>query len=251
MAQLDTAPPARPVPARRRSWSTPQHGAWAMLALPFLAALHHGTAWAQVPLAVAWVAGYLASYFAGLALKSRRWSRYLPQLLVYAALAVAGGGLVVALAPRVLLAAPLFAAGAAALALASRRRRDRSLAAGLVAVAQASAMALVVPVAAGRPAGTGWGEALTCALYLTGSLLFVKTMIRERNSPAYRRASAAYHLAALVGAAALDPLLAVPFAALLGRAAALPGRRVPVVAVGMMELAASVVLLGFLLLAAA
>lgn len=219
-----------------------------MLALPFLAGMRHGTAWAQLPLALAWVAGYLASYFATLGLKSRRWSRYRPQLTVYGSLAASSGALAVVLAPRVLLAAPVLLAGALVMALAARRRRDRGLVAGLAAVVQASAMALVVPVAAGRDLGTGWREAAVCLLYFTGSVLFVKTMIRERNSSGYRRASAAYHFAAVPVAFALGPWLALPFAALLARAVLLPGRAVRVVVVGVVELVASVVLLGLLLL---
>ncbi|MCY0948437.1 hypothetical protein [Streptomyces sp. H27-S2] len=62
--------------------------------------------------------------------------------------------------------------------------------------------------------------ALACLLYFAGTVPYVKTMIRERNSRAYHRGSAAYHAVALAVAACLSPWLALPFAAYLARAAA-------------------------------
>ncbi|MCZ4087307.1 hypothetical protein [Streptomyces antarcticus] len=81
--------------------------------------------------------------------------------------------------------------------------------------------------------------ALACLLYFAGTVPYVKTMIRERNSRAYRRGSAAYHAVALAVAACLSPWLALPFAAYLARAAALPGRGLRVPVVGAIELACS------------
>ncbi|MYT25817.1 hypothetical protein GTW69_37050, partial [Streptomyces sp. SID7760] len=72
---------------------------------------------------------------------------------------------------------------------------------------------------------------------------YVKTMIRERNSPAYRRGSVAYHAAALAAAVCLSPWLALPFAAYLARAAALPGRGLKPAAVGAIEIGCSAALL--------
>ncbi|MFD3697393.1 hypothetical protein ACFWUZ_14765 [Streptomyces sp. NPDC058646] len=76
----------------------------------------------------------------------------------------------------------------------------------------------------------------------------MKTMIRERNSRAYRRGSVAYHAVALAVAACLSPWLAIPFSAYLARAAALPGRGLRVPVVGAIEVAASLALLVTLLL---
>lgn len=68
-----------------------------------------------------------------------------------------------------------------------------------------------------------WPAAVACLLYFAGTVPYVKTMIRERNSRAYRTGSVAYHAVALA-AACLSPWLALPFAGYLTRAAALPGR---------------------------
>ncbi|GGY32548.1 hypothetical protein GCM10010363_11400 [Streptomyces omiyaensis] len=126
--------------------------------------------------------------------------------------------------------------------LHARRNRERALANGLVAVVPARGMLLVAPRA---PAG-GLAPALACLLSSAGTVPYVKTMIRERNSEAYRRGSVAYRAAALAAAALLDPWLAAPFALRLARAAVLPGRGLRVPVVGAVEVGCSLPLLGFL-----
>ena len=60
---------ARPQPTRRTQagrhrWLPPQHGAWAMLLLPYIAAVCvTGPAWPQLPLLGAWLVGYLFSSY--------------------------------------------------------------------------------------------------------------------------------------------------------------------------------------------
>ena len=52
----------------RRKFVPPQHGAWAMLIVPYLAGLLvAGWTWVAAPLGIAWLAGYLLSYYAGVA----------------------------------------------------------------------------------------------------------------------------------------------------------------------------------------
>lgn len=77
----------RRLSARRktaRQFIPPQHGAWAMLLVPWLTGvLVAGFHWAHLPLFGAWLAGYLLSYYALQAIKTRRLSRFRPQLLLY------------------------------------------------------------------------------------------------------------------------------------------------------------------------
>ncbi|MFG3190691.1 YwiC-like family protein [Streptomyces omiyaensis] len=158
-----------------------------------------------------------------------------------------------ALGPPLLLAAPWPALAAAAAApflavnvLHARRNRERALANGLVAVVPARGMLLVAPRAGGGAPAGGLAPALACLLSSAGTVPYVKTMIRERNSEAYRRGSVAYRAAALAAAALLDPWLAAPFALRLARAAVLPGRGLRVPVVGAVEVGCSLPLLGFL-----
>ncbi|WP_159046113.1 hypothetical protein [Streptomyces sp. WM6372] len=71
----------------------------------------------------------------------------------------------------------------------------------------------------------------------------MKTMIREGNSRAYRRGSAACHAVAPAVAARLSPWPAIPFAACLARVVALPGYAPKPPVVGAIEIACSAALL--------
>ncbi|WP_412076802.1 YwiC-like family protein [Streptomyces xanthophaeus] len=238
-----------------RKWIPDQHGAWAMLAVPFLAGafLAPRPGWAHAVLFAAWLLGYAAVFHAQQWLRlharglrsARRHAR--PAVVFGAAFAVAGVPPAVLhpwLVAAVLLAAPFVAVNT----YYAWRSRERALANGLAAVVPACGMLLVAVRLGGGEASSAWAPALACLLYFAGTVPYVKTMIRERNSRGYRAGSVAYHVAALAAAACLSPWLALPFAAYLARAAALPGRGLRVPVVGAIELAAAVALLVTLLL---
>ena len=103
--------------------------------------------------------------------------------------------------------------------------------------------------AVGAPLGPVVGVAVALLLYFTGSLLYVKTMIRERGDAGYLRTSIGFHVLALVAAGLLTPALLVPFSWFLARAVILPRRRPSVKQVGLLELAGSLLLAGVLLVA--
>ena len=102
-------------------------------------------------------------------------------------------GWLVILGPLMLLALWLASAG-----------RERSLAGGAVTVAMASLMTLVArfvtPDAFGAAVDCGHGDVRDRPHrlvfgYLFGTVLYVKTMIRERGQPAWVAASVAWHAA--------------------------------------------------------
>ncbi|MFU8873811.1 YwiC-like family protein [Micromonospora sp. SL4-19] len=235
------APPpgaARPARSRRHRFLPPQHGAWAMLLLPYAAAVCvTGLRWPDLPLLGAWLAGYLFSYYALLAVKTGRTDRVRPQLLAYGGAAALLAAPVLLARPAVLGYAPLYALLVAVNVWYARRRRERALANDLASVAQSVLMVFVLATVAGVSPAALTGVAGAVAAYLVGTVLYVKTMIRERGSAGYRWASLAYHLAALLVAVVWWGLaVAVVFALLLLRAAVLPGRRLTPVRVGMIEL---------------
>ncbi len=227
-----------------RRFIPPQHGAWAMLLVPYVAAVAvAGFRWPDAPLLGAWLAGYLLSYQVFLAVKARRWRRYRTPIVVYAGIAVPLGVLVVVARPAVLAVAPVYLALIAVNAWHARRRRERALLNDLASVAQSCLVMVVVALVAGVSPWRVAGPLAVTGLYLVGTVLFVKTMIRERDSTGYRRASIGYHLGALAAAGWVGLPVAAFFAVLLARAVALPGRRVPVRAVGVLEIVNSVLLL--------
>lgn len=245
-----TARLSRP-PRRHGRWRRflpPQHGAWAMLLLPYLAAvLTVGPGWVHLPLLGAWLAGYLLSYYALQAVKTRRPRRVRPQMVGYGLLTVVLGGLVVAARPQVLWFAPGYAALLAVNTWYAWRRRERALANDLASVAQSCLVVFLAAAVVGAPVRTVVEVFVAVLLYLAGTVLYVKTMIRERGNAGYRRASIAYHLVALAVAAWLSAPLAAVFALLLARAWLLAGRRVAPKYVGVLEMVTSGLLLAAIL----
>jgi YwiC-like protein len=237
-----TARPRRRGSVRR--YLPPQHGAWAMLLVPYLAGVVvAGFRWPDLPLLGAWLAGYLLSYFVLQAVKTRRPARFRAPLIRYAPITAVLGVVVLATCPRVLVWAPAYAVLFAVNVWFATRRDERALANDLASVVQSCLMVFVAATVAGRPPQSVVVPFVLVLLYFTGTVLYVKTMIRERDSLPYRRASIAYHAAALIAAAFTGALPAVVFALLLARAAALPGRALTPKRVGLIEIAASAAVL--------
>lgn len=219
-----------------------------MLLLPYLVGVvRAGAAWIHLPLLIAWLAGYLLSYYVQLAVKTGRARRVRSQLVAYGAVAALAGVVVLAVRPGLLLWAPVFAPLLAVNLAHARRRRDRALVNGLASAVQS---VLVVPVACsavGRGLGPAWRDAAVLLLYFAGSLLYVKTMIRERGDGRYLRGSITFHVLALPVAGRLDPWLVLPFGWFAVRAVLLPRRPPSIPQVGLLELAGSLLLATVLL----
>lgn len=215
-----------------------------MLLLPYLAGvIVAGFAWVELPLLATWLAGYLFSYFALQALKTQRPQRFRSQLVWYGAATAVLAVPVLVTAPRVLLYAPAYAALLAVNVCYALRRRERALLNGLASVAQSCLMVFVIATVAGQAPSAVLEPFLLVFLYLAGTVVYVKTMIRERDSEAYRLGSVVYHLLALMVAVAFGPVPAVVFGLLLLRAWALPPRGLAPKQVGIIEIAASALVL--------
>jgi hypothetical protein len=223
-----------------------------MLTVPYLAGLLvAGWTWVAAPLGIAWLAGYLLSYYAFQAIKTGRPGRWRAQLLVYSALAVPLVGVVVWVRPSVLWYVPAFAALWAVNAWFARRRQERALLNDLASVVQSCLMVFVVATVAETPLADAAGAFAACLAYFAGTTLYVKTMIRERGNVVYQRWSVGYHTLALavVGTTALALLgwLGLVWAAVFGwflaRAWLLPGRGLEPKRVGLIEIGNCMLLL--------
>lgn len=215
-----------------------------MLVVPWLAGvLAVGFRWPHLPLLGAWLTGYLFSYYALQALKTRRPRRFTRQLLVHGLPTVLLGGLVLAVRPQLLWFAPAYAVLLAVNAVHARSRRERAPANDLASVLQSSLMLLVAAAVAGVPPGDVLPAFLAVLGYFTGTVFHVKTMIRERGNPVYRRLSVAYHAVVLPPALWWHPAFGAFFALTLVRAWLLPGRDLRPVQVGVLEIVLSALLL--------
>lgn len=204
----------------------------------------------------AWLCAYPVGYYAGRAvtvrvrrgawtrLARRELGRAVPWIVLTAAL-----GLPLAWTRPWLLLAAVLMSGIWAMGLwAADRWGERSLANDLVLVAQAVlALPLTVAVVAG-PTELGAslrGVTATCtaliALYLTGSVLHVKSLLRESGNVAFHRLNLGWHLGAVVLATLVDPWWLIGFGPALVRAIAMrPGMRPA--AIGAVEAVVSVLI---------
>jgi hypothetical protein len=227
-----------------------------MLTLPVVAGVWlGGAAWVHLALAAFWLVGYLAFYAAGRWLRSRRRRRELSPVLVYGSAALPVGLVTLLLAPQLLRWVPVYLPLLAVSLWLTARGAERSLLNDAVTVVAAC---LMTPVAFDAVDGTDWAPVWVVfgvlLAYFLGTVLYVKTMIRERGRPGYVRASVAYHLAGAAGAVALVTTgwqswwLVAVWALLAGRAAVGPtvnrrrSRPLRPVVVGVGEIVASLLL---------
>jgi hypothetical protein len=199
-----------------------------MLVLPFVAGLLLAEPrWTHLPLFALWVVGYLAFYALGRWLRSRRRRRDLPPVLFYAAACLPLGLAVLFLDPGLLRWVPLFVPLLTLSVWLTVQRRERSL---LNDASVVVAACLMTPVAFDAGQGTDWQAAWVVfgvlLAYFLGTVLYVKTMIRERGRRGYVVASVGYHLAGTVLAAGMvvtgsvSPWLPAVWLALTARALA-------------------------------
>ncbi|WOP19944.1 YwiC-like family protein [Raineyella sp. LH-20] len=219
---MSTAPSTRTRRHRTGGWVPNQHGAWAMVVIPWSLGTWQrfrdgeGAAYALL-LGLFWVVGYFAFHATSLWLKSRRQHRYLRPTVTYAAAAAVLGVATWWSAGPALIgwAVPFVPVLAVALLLAARRR-ERALIGGLLTVAAASLVVLVARFASPLEVVDGWGTptvgravglALICLGYFGGTVFFVKSMIRERGNAGFLALSVGWHVAA-TAVAVLATLLA-------------------------------------------
>jgi len=218
-----------------------QHGAWAMLTVPFaLGAFAAGPVWLHAPLFVFWLSAYLFSHPFLQWIKTKNVRRYGGPMLVYGLVLAVSGAALVVFEPGLARWAPLFLPPFLVNVRHARLNRERALANDLAAVVLFGLIVFVAWDAADRK---DWGTAgalfALSVLYFTGTVLYVKTVIREKHNPRYYAASVIYHalLPVMAGLLFRSWALVVVSGWLLVRAVWLPRTDPKVRTVGMLEFA--------------
>lgn len=218
----------------------PQHGAWAFLIVPLVLGAFLGAAtWLGLVFAITWVAAYPVTYFGsrGVIARLRRGSwtdrarREMRAMAPWAVLTALGAVVLILARPRIVVAGVILGAFWAVSAWLTWKGRERGIVNDLLLVALASiATPLMWMVAqdtsdlASVPRSV-WIAALVCLLFFVGSVLHVKSLIREARDPRWHRASIAFHALALA-TAAISWWLLIPFGlALLRTIVMKPGLR--------------------------
>ena len=212
--------------SQARKWIPNQHGAWAFLITPVVVgALVGGPGFWQLLLLLAWLAAFCLNFFVSLAVKSRRPKRYQSQLTAYG-LATAIIGMPIALhRPQLLVlllaALPAFAANV----FFVLRRNERMWLNDVIGIALAGVVGYGSYLLGSTPSRDAQALRVLAAvcLYFVGTVIYVKTMIRERDNARWMRTSYLFHGALMVLALlAAAPLLALVATFLLLRAIRVP-----------------------------
>ncbi|WIM67057.1 YwiC-like family protein [Corynebacterium breve] len=221
-----TAPKA-PTKKRKKgisAWVPNQHGAWAMLISPAALGLvgavvamsrSKDLTWhpfiAVPAILVAWFFGYFAFFAFGLVARARtarRKKQYLAPVLVYGPVSLVGIVAALFAQPQLVWWALFFAPLVTLAVWETLHGRARSVVSG-VSTTIASAILLPVLVMSGQNTTMGeialpaWGSAIFLALYFTGTIPMVKTMVREKGNQRFFYGSVAYHVMALAIVVAL------------------------------------------------
>lgn len=194
-----------------RRWVPAQHGAWAMLIVPFVVGVILRAKASEVPgwvapLVVLWIIGYclFMTIISWLKRPAGQRRMLLAPLMVYGAVC-AGAGLGILLSGGLaLIWWPVLFAPLVAVALQQvLTRRERSILSGLVTVAAACLMFYVVRCGGWPlvPLGRDWPIGLLLFGYFGGTVFHVKSLIRERRAASSLRNSLVWHGAWTVGTA--------------------------------------------------
>lgn len=212
--------------AATRTWIPNQHGAWAMVIAPVVVGAAAGGVNLWHPLLLlTWLAAFCLNFYVTLSVKSRKPKRYARQLAVYGTVTATLGLLLVWHDVEVLgllvAAVPAFIINLAFVL----RRNERAWLNDVVGIALAG----VVGFGAYRLGSAPVDDAhalralVAVCLYFTGTVIYVKTLIRERGNRTWLNLSYGFHTALLlvcvVGGWWIAALVA---AALLARAIIIP-----------------------------
>lgn len=223
-----------------------QHGAWAMLVLPFLVGMLAARSGSiHILLFVCWLLAYLFSYPVLQWIRTGKPERYRKPAQLYGALLIPAAGTLLLLRPGLLWYGLVLAPFLLINIFFARRNRERAFWNDMAAIAQ---FCTIVFPAYALGGGEDWSFAawlaLVCLLYFAGTVFYVKTVIRERRNPTYYAASITYHAVLLVLAVVLKPgYLILPLAILLLRAIICPKTGMSVKQTGIMEIGMSVMVL--------
>ena len=219
-----------------------QHGAWAMLVIPFLLSVLLGKPTIyHIPLFLAWFFIYLATYPFLMYIRQRRRKEFLHAAIVYSITAFVFGMISLLYEWRILLFAvlmiPLFIVNM----YYARQKNERALLNDICAIIVFCIGGLISYYFSMKQIDkTAVFLALISFFYFLGSTFYVKTMIREKNNPKYRLISWGYHIVLTVIVFAIDPLCSLIFVPSVIRAIILYGKKISILKVGVLEIVNSV-----------
>jgi hypothetical protein len=216
-----------------------QHGAWAMLIIPFwLGGAASEIIWQHVPFFIGWLLLYLGTYPLLLMFKKKKIPFYRKWVFIYMIPALVFLMVPLLTTPSIVYFGfsmiPFFILNA----YFSAKNQDRALMNDLSAIVVFSIAGLASSY---LPGGIIIEEAIlvfaASILFFTGSTFYVKTMIREKKNANFKWISWSYHLLVpILWLAAGEAIVAIAAIPSLIRAVAFYGKPVSVMKVGIYEI---------------
>lgn len=216
-----------------------QHGAWAMLIIPFwLGVVASEFTWQHIPFFVGWLLLYLATYPMLFLFKGKKLGYYTKWTLIYFVPALLLLLIPLITRPSIILFGlamiPFFAINA----YYSRKKDDRALLNDFSAIISFGIAGLASSY---LPTGEINSAAIlvfiTSGLFFVGSTYYVKTMIREKKNITYKWISWSYHLIVPIVFLALGYwIVAIAFLPSLVRAIYYYGKSLTMKDVGILEI---------------
>jgi hypothetical protein len=173
-----------------------QHGAWAMVIIPFwLGAIQGGFIWQHVPFFIGWLLLYLATYPMLLLFKGKKLRFYTKWTFIYLVPAILFLLFPLFKNPSIvyfgLLMIPFFIINA----FYSSKNNDRALLNDFSAISAFSFASLASSfLGSGKVTGTAFLVFGASILFFVGCTFYVKTMIREKKNISFKWISWVFHL---------------------------------------------------------
>jgi len=223
-----------------------QHGAWAMLIIPFLFGMLAATPnLLHALLFAVWILIYLFTYPLLQLLRTRKANLYRKPILIYGAILLLLGGLLLFFKPMMLVVGFAYVPFFLVNCYFAKRNNERDLLNDFIAVLQFCSMVYVAYWIGG---GQDWMLATQLfalsLVYFIGTIFYVKTMIREKKNLRFYYLSIVYHAVTALAVPFLGMhtlWLAIPALLLLARAAIFPKRKLTIKQVGVSEILFSVI----------
>jgi hypothetical protein len=216
-----------------------QHGAWAMLIIPFwLGVVAAGFMWQHIPFFVGWLLLYLATYPMLLLFKGKKIPFYTKWTLIYLIPALVFLMIPLWTRPSIIIFGfmmlPLFFING----YFSKKNNDRALINDLSAILAFGVAGLASSfLTDGHLNASSILVFFASGLFFIGCTFYVKTMIRERKNVTYKRVSWIYHIVTPIGwAVAGFPVVAAAFIPSLFRAIYFYGKPMSMKKVGVLEI---------------
>lgn len=229
-----------------------QHGAWAMLIIPFwLGVVASGFMWQHIPFFIGWLLLYLATYPMLLLFKGKKVPFYRKWTFIYLIPALLFLQVPLWTRPSIVMfglaMVPFFAINA----YFSSKKNDRALLNDFSAI---FAFGIAGLASGYLPNGGINSETIlifiTSSLFFIGSTFYVKTMIREKKNVVYKWISWIYHAVIPVIFFAIGYwIVAISFIPSLIRAIYFYGRPYTMKKVGILEIVNAVIFFFFMVIA--